>query len=98
LLRKTNDEPMTIKHEDLLSLAPVLPTDYMDYGGQVERWKDRDDSYPDCSSGCKWFVGLAGRLGADWGVCAKRGAPRAGLLTFEHQTGHGCFEAKRSRS
>ena len=28
----------------------------------------------------------------DWGVCSKLGAPRAGLLTFEHQTGRGCFE------
>jgi len=31
-------------------------------------------------------------LAYDWGVCSKQGAPRAGLLTFEHQTGKGCFE------
>ena len=80
-----------IKHEDLVGLAPVLPTDYTDYGGQAERWKE-DDNYPDCASGCRWFVKLRGALGYDWGVCSKRGAPRAGLLTYEHQTGRGCFE------
>ena len=85
---------MSIKHEQLCGLAPVLPTDYTDYGGKVERWKDGDD-YPDCAAGCRWFVPLQGRLGMDWGVCAKRNAPRAGLLTFEHQTGRGCFEAGR---
>lgn len=83
---------MTIKHEALVGLAWVLPTDYADYGGQVVRWGDPSKSYPDCSAGCKWFVPLEGRLGADWGVCVKRGAPRGGLLTFEHQAGHGCFE------
>lgn len=84
---------MKIAHEHLDGLAPVLPTDYADYGGKVERWKlDDDIGYPDCSHGCRWFAKLKGQLGADWGVCAKRGAPRAGLLTFEHQTGRGCFE------
>lgn len=69
----------------------ILPTDYTDYGGEVERWKDGDD-YPDCSSGCRWFLPLAGDLGYDWGVCNNPDAPRAGLLTFEHQTGRGCYE------
>jgi hypothetical protein len=36
---------------------------------------------------------MGGDLGFDWGVCAKAGAPRAGLLTFEHQAGYSCFEA-----
>lgn len=89
---------MTLKHEDLVGLAPVLPTDYLDYGGTVKRWERNDQSYPDCSQGCKWFAELAGRLGADWGVCANRLAPRAGLLTFEHQAGVGCFEAKRGKA
>ena len=29
----------------------------------------------------------------DWGVCSKPGGPRAGLLTWEHQAGFGCFES-----
>jgi len=79
------------QHEKLFTLLKRLPTDYTDYGGEILRWADGDD-YPDCSSGCRWFVPLEGELGADWGVCAKQGAPRAGLLTFEHQTGRGCYE------
>jgi hypothetical protein len=73
------------------SIVKVLPTDYSDYGGIVERWKDGDD-YPDCSCGCKWFAPIEGDAGLDWGVCTKVGAPRRGLLTWEHQTGRGCFE------
>lgn len=86
---------MRLKHDDLRGLAPVMESDYKDYGGTVERWADDDKSYPDCSSGCVWFVKLTGALGSDWGVCAKRGWHRAGLLTFEHQAGYGCFESKR---
>jgi hypothetical protein len=78
-------------HKLLLASLKRLPTDYTDYGGEIERWKDSND-YPDCSCGCKYFLPLEGTLSADWGVCAKPGAPRAGLLTFEHQTGRGCFE------
>ena len=78
-------------HTLLLASLKRLPTHYTDYGGTVERWAD-SDNYPDCSCGCRWFVPLDGELGWDWGVCAKIGAPRAGLLTFEHQTGRGCFE------
>lgn len=69
-----------------------LPTDYKDYGGEVERWKDPEKDYPDCSCGCRWFVPLKGKLGFDWGVCNKVDSPRAGMLTFEHQTGLSCFE------
>ena len=79
------------QHEKLFTILKRLPTDYTDYGGEVERWKD-SDNYPDCSWGCKHFVPLDGELGSDWGVCANTSAPRAGLLTFEHQTGRGCFE------
>ena len=64
-----------------------LPTDYTDYGGEIERWKDGDD-YPDCSSGCKHWL----ELDNDWGVCNNVDGPRAGLLTWEHQAGKGCFE------
>lgn len=72
-------------------IVKILPTDYTDYGGAVERWKDRDD-YPDCSCGCKWFAKLEGDLGYDWGVCTKVDSARAGMLTWEHQTGKDCFE------
>lgn len=78
-------------HTQLMAVLVRLPTDYTDYGGEVERWKD-DNDYPDCSCGCRWFVPLDGELGWDWGVCGNPNSPRAGLLTFEHQTGRGCFE------
>jgi hypothetical protein len=82
---------LTRKHDILFFILKRLPTDYADYGGEVERWAD-GDNYPDCSCGCKYFLPLDGELAYDWGVCGKPGAPRAGLLTFEHQTGRGCFE------
>lgn len=87
---------MAIKHDDLLLVAIAIarPTDYSDYGGQVKRWEDSMQEYPDCSSGCRWFAKLRGSLGNDWGVCANRKAQRAGLLTFEHQAGFECFERK----
>ena len=78
-------------HDFLFTILKRLPTDYTDYGGEIERWEDGDD-YPDCSSGCKYFIPLDGHLGFDWGVCGRQGAPRAGLLTFEHQAGRGCYE------
>jgi hypothetical protein len=80
------------QHETLFTLLKHLPTDYTDYGGEIERWADVKENYPDCSCGCRYFLPLEGALGSDWGVCGKLGAPRAGLLTFEHQAGHGCFE------
>ena len=80
------------KHELLLTLVKTLPTDYADNGGVVERWKDEGKLYADCSGGCRHFLKLAGDLGYDWGDCANPLAPRAGLLTFEHQAGHECFE------
>ena len=45
------------------AVCKVLPTDYRDYGGVVERWKLLDLNYPDCSSGCKWFVPLYDKIG-----------------------------------
>lgn len=78
------------------SIVKALPSDYTDYGGEVERWKDGSD-YPDCSCGCKWYLPLEGALGSDWGVCAKPNAPRAGLLTFEHQAGYRCFEYQKDK-
>ena len=73
-----------------------LPTDYKDYGGNIERWKHIDLSYPDCSAGCKWWVPLYDAkwdgADADWGVCTNPNGPRAGLLTWEHQAGFQCYE------
>jgi hypothetical protein len=68
-------------------IVKILATDYVDYGGTVERWAD-NAAYPDCSCGCKHFW----KLDSDWGVCTKMNSPRAGLLTFEHQAGAGCYE------
>lgn len=65
----------------------VLPTDYEEYGGEIKRWSTSED-YPDCSSGCKWWIPIDN----DWGVCNNVNSPRAGLLTFEHQAGKTCYE------
>jgi hypothetical protein len=78
---------MTTK-DPLWEIVKILPTDYTDYGGGIERWKDPDKGYPDCSSGCRHFWALD----ADWGVCCNPQSPRAGLLTWEHQAGEGCWE------
>lgn len=92
---------MTQEHRDRLiqidplwSVVVVLPTDYTDYGGDVERWKDSNKEYPDCSCECRWFRALhdeeRGSFDTDWGVCSNPNSPRAGLLTWEHQHGLGC--------
>lgn len=83
-------------HAACLATMRVLPTDYTDYGGKVERWS-KDDNDADCSWGCRHAAWLKGELGGDWCVCTKLGSPRAGLLTFEHQAGRGCFEPKGRR-
>jgi hypothetical protein len=70
--------------DKLLKVVRMLETDYEPYGKA-----ERDG--PDCSSGCRHFVKLAGDSGNDWGVCANPDSPRAGLLTFEHQ-GCAAFE------
>jgi hypothetical protein len=78
-----------IKDKDpLWQIVKILPTDYKDYGGEVERWQDPAKAYPDCSLGCRhWWA-----LDADWGVCRNPTGPRSGLLTWEHQAGEGCWE------
>jgi hypothetical protein len=81
-----------VNHQDLLKIMRILPTDYTDYGGSVVRWETADESYPDCSCGCKWALWLDKPFQSDWCVCTKPGAPRSGLLTFEHMTGRGCFD------
>lgn len=79
-------------HALLLRLMRRLPTDYAPWG-EIDRWGDTSEVDGDCSSGCRHARPLDGPLGADWCVCAREGAPRAGLLTFEHQAGRGCFDA-----
>lgn len=81
-----------ITHQHLLEVTKIIPTDYKEYGGTVERWEDENKSYPDCSCGCKHYAKLEGNLGFDWGVCTKKDGPRVGLLTFEHQAGFSCYE------
>lgn len=67
-----------MKHDDLTQIYKRLPEDYEPYG-----LAPRD--YGDCSSGCRFFVPLEGKLGMDWGICANPSSHRCGLLTFEHQ-------------
>ncbi|MGZ9166331.1 MAG: DUF3027 domain-containing protein, partial [Anaerolineales bacterium] len=84
LLGKGTDDRQLL-HEHLHSICRRLPSDFQPYG-------ERERDGPDCSSGCKHFLKLPGKLGADWGVCANPASPRAGLLTFEHQ---GCEKFER---
>jgi hypothetical protein len=82
-------------HEHLLSIVRRLPTDYADYGGEAVRWEGPHSDYDaDCSSGCKYAEWLREPLGGDWCVCTRADGPRAGLLTFEHMAGRGCFEGR----
>lgn len=84
-------------HNELMHVVVRLNSDYYPFG-LVDRWKDEEQSYPDCSMGCKHFKTLSGELGADWGVCTNRNSKRFGFLTFEHQAGKDCFEADESVS
>jgi hypothetical protein len=61
--------------------------------GAVERLDAllRRDNNVDLERWARW---LGGELGADWCVCTRPGAPRAGLLTFEHMAGFACFERR----
>jgi hypothetical protein len=69
----------------------ILPSDYSHYGGNVERWENPKEDYPDCTT-CKHWLPLAGDLGCDWGICGNKNSPRFSLLTFEHQAGKNCHE------
>lgn len=73
------------RHERLHTVLRSLPTDFQPWGLR----SPDEDSGPDCSSGCRWFVPLEGMLRYDWGVCCNPASPRAGILTYEHQ---GCRE------
>jgi len=65
----------------------ILESDYSDYGGEVVRWEDPSENYPDCSCGCVWYD----KLNHNYGYCKNPAAPRFNLLTFEHQAGYECF-------
>lgn len=65
-------------HDGLHLVCICRPTDFAPYGIRLR-------NSGDCSCGCRHFVPLEGKEGADWGVCANARSPRAGLLTFEHQ-------------
>ena len=81
----------TALHDQLLDTMVKHPSDYTPWG-KVERWADDNKHYSDCSSGCKYFNALEGKLGYDWGVCINEKSHRFGKLTFEHQAGVDCFE------
>lgn len=76
-------------HYHLLAIYHRIPTDYHPYGEAEVGGESRD-----CSSGCRWYLELAGDLGRDWGVCANPNSYRCGLLTFEHQ---GCHAFERGK-
>lgn len=81
----SSEETKLTDHEILDDVLITKPQDYVGYGnGKVHR-DSKQEWLPDCSTGCKWFFPLEGRLGLDWGVCANPLSHRAGLLTFEHQ-------------
>lgn len=81
-----------VMHAMLHRAKQALPSDYADYGGEIQRWAQADAAYPDCSGGCRHWRPLKGTLGWDWGVCVNLKGPRFGLLTFEHQAGFECFD------
>jgi hypothetical protein len=87
LIGKGSDDKPSL-HEYLHTVNRHLSLDF-------ETYSERERDGADCSCGCKHFLKLTGKLGADRGACAKPVSPRAGLLTFEHQ---GCeqFEGLNS--
>lgn len=87
--------------DPLWKVVKILPSDYTDYGGNVVRWQYDEEAYPDCSAGCKHWRPLYDPVNdwadADWGICSNPIAPRAGLLTWEHQTGFQCYEYEKEK-
>ena len=71
-------------HDHLLKIVIKKEEDYKPFGNII-RWENQNENYPDCSMGCKYFNKLSGDTGFDWGVCANPQSHRCGLLTFEHQ-------------
>ena len=78
-----------ITHDHLHSIKHEMPGDYKPYGDvDYDEATARPEGACQCSCGCLHYAALAGRLGADWGVCTNPESHRVGLLTFEHQ---GCL-------
>lgn len=71
-------------HKHLLKIVIKKPQDYAPFG-EVIRWENENENYPDCSMGCKHYLNLENDLGNDWGICCNSKSHRCGLLTFEHQ-------------
>jgi hypothetical protein len=69
------------------NIVRVLPTDYHDYGGKIERFSHPEEFYPDCIN-CRFFKKIDNE---GWGICSNPNSPRSGLLTYEHQAGFDCF-------
>lgn len=83
---------MSDLHQSLIQTVIRCETDYHPFG-KVKRWEKEDEEYPDCSMGCKYYIKLEGKMGADWGVCSNKHSKRFSLLTFEHQAGKSCFQS-----
>lgn len=88
---------MNKRKDPLWQVVKILPSDYSEYGGEIERWKN-DELYPDCSSGCRWWRPLWNEHSrgpdGDWGICSNSDSARSGLLTWEHQAGYDCWECE----
>jgi hypothetical protein len=76
---------------DLQDIVIVLPTDYTEFGGEIDRYRFIDVSCSDCTN-CLFFETLASAN--EWGICAKPDSNRAGLLTHANQAGFKCFTPK----
>jgi hypothetical protein len=53
---------------------------------------------------CRFYLPIAGPIGADWGACANAASPRDGRVTFEHdycdafKVNDGYFDGNQSAS
>ena len=74
-----------VDHGHLWAVCIRLPADYEPYGYRKRDNGEEGTWHADCSTGCRWYVELAGKFGLDWGVCTNPRSHRCGLLTFEHQ-------------
>jgi hypothetical protein len=76
-----------------ISNCKILPTDFTDYGGNIERLS----RHSDCSCECGQWTPLFDRARRSWdtdfGICLQEHGERRGLLTFEHQAGASSFES-----
>ncbi len=85
VINKELDQIDPEDHCHLLAVVPQSAADYTSLGGGQAGMDLGAGCGRDCSSGCKWYLELAGELGRDWGICANPNSHRVGLLTFEHQ-------------